>query len=252
MGALLQKIYKEKKRARACLRNCRTNHYLLIICTRVGGSKQNMKKSTIALCAVCLVFGLIIGVALCQPEIHRQRDELSLAGTQINELQTQLDELESSRLDLLDQIEMLQGDLESANAELQEVNHELEILENGVEYLSAYVEKDLEFLSLLLERLENYQFADLTLLVELGEASYDVDPSIGNTINSIVDDIERLLKWSTRMPLESAPCEERYTWLLEGYQIIGQYLIDYREFAKSFLEPIEMHLEAIRGLSLAD
>ena len=213
---------------------------------------QILKKSTIALCVVCLVSGLILGIALCQPEIQRQRAELSSARTQIDELQTQVGELESSRLDLMVHIEMLQVDLESANSELQEVSHKLEILEDRIEYLSAYTEKDIEFLSLLSERLENHQFTDLTLLVELRETSHDVDPSIASTINAIIDDIETFLDWSTRMPPESASYEERYTWLIQGYQTIGRYLIDYREFVRSFLDPIETHLEAVRGLSLAD
>ena len=213
---------------------------------------QIMKKTTIALCVACLVSGLVFGVALCQPEINRQRAELSSARAQISELQNQVDELGSSRLDLMGQIEILQGDLESANSELQEVSHKLEILENGLEYLSAYTERDVEFLSLLSERLENYHFTDLTLLVELREASHDVDPSTASTINAIIDDIETLLDWSTRMPPETATYEERYTWLMQGYQTIGRYLIDYREFVRSFLEPIETHLEAVRGLSLAD
>ena len=42
----------------------------------------------------------------------------------------------------------------------------------------------------------------------------------------------------------NAPHKERYMWLMEGYQTIGRYLIDYREFVQSFLEPVETHLEA--------
>lgn len=207
-----------------------------------------MKKTTIVLCVACLVCGLVFGVVLCQPEINRQRTELFSARAQVSELQTRVDELESSQNDLIFQIEMLQIDLESANSELQEVSHKLEILENALEYLSTYVDKDIKFLSLLSERLENYHFADITLLVELREVSHDVDPSTASTINAIIDDIETLLDWSTRMPPETATYEERYTWLMQGYQTMGRYLIDYREFVKSFLEPIETHLEAVREL----
>ena len=211
-----------------------------------------MERSTIVFCFVCLVSGVLLGVILCQPEIYRQRSEISSARAQVSDLQTQVDNLEALRSDLTDQVGTLQGDLEYANTQLQETSHRLEILENAVEYLSSYVEKDLEFLSPLLGRLENYQFADLDLLVEIREASHNVDPSIAATIDAIIDDIETLQDWAARMPPENAPYEERYTWLMEGYPTIGRYLIDYREFVKSFLEPIKTHLEAVRGLSLAD
>lgn len=211
-----------------------------------------MKKTTIALLAACFFVGLVFGVVLCQPEINRQREDISVARAQMGDLQTQVNELESSRSYLISQAEIMQVDLESAIAELQGANERLEFLENALDYLGAYVVKDVDFLSLLLERLEYYPFSDLALLEELKGASYDVNPSTASSISAIMDDIVTLSDWSTRMPLEDAPCDERYMWLMEGYQTIGRYLIDYREFVQSFLEPVETHLEAVKELSSAD
>ena len=208
-----------------------------------------MKKSMVALGVICAVVGLVLGVVLCQPEIYRQREELSSARTQIEDLQSQVDQLDGALEAASQMISTLQSNLSSANNELEEVREELEFLQNAVEYLGAYVEKDVEFLSLLSERLETYPFTDATLLAELRDAGYDVDPPIASKIDTIISRIEMLTDWSTRMPPETAPCEEQYTWLMEGYPILGQYLIDYREFVKSFLEPIETHLKAVEGLS---
>ena len=208
-----------------------------------------MKKSMVALSVIFAIVGLVLGVVLCQPEIYRQREELSSARTQIEDLQSQVDQ-RNGALDAASQmISTLQSNLTSANDELDEVRQELEFLQNAVEYLGAYAEKDVEFLSLLSERLETYPFTDATLLPELRDASYDVDPAIASKINEIISCIEMLTDWSNRMPPETAPCEEQYTWLMEGYPILGQYLIDYREFVKAFLEPIETHLTAVEGLS---
>ena len=208
-----------------------------------------MKKSMAALGVICAIVGLVLGVVLCQPEIYRQREELSSARTQIEDLQGQVDQLDGAVEAASQMISTLQSNLSSANDELEEVEQELEFLQNAVEYLGAYVEKDVEFLSLLSERLETYHFTDTTLLAELRDAGYDIDPAIASEINTTISHIETLMNWSTRMPPETAPCEDRYTWLIEGYQILGQYLIDYREFVKAFLEPIETHLKAVEGLS---
>jgi ABC-type transporter Mla subunit MlaD len=208
-----------------------------------------MKKSMVALGVICAVVGLVLGVVLCQPEISRQREELSSARTQIEDLQSQVDQRDDA-LDTASQtISTLQSDLSSANDELEDVRDELEFLQNAVEYLGAYVEKDVAFLSLLSERLEAYPFTNATLLAELRDAGYDVDPAIASKIDEIISCIDMLTDWSARMPPETAPCEERYTWLMEGYPILGQYLIDYREFVQAFLEPIETLLTAVEGLS---
>lgn len=195
---------------------------------------------------------LMINIEVLQGDLESKNTELIETNIEREALENQVNELESTQLYLVDQLETLQELLESTNAELTEKNDKLELLENAIEYLSPYIQRDLEFLSLLSERLENYPFMDPTLLLELREASYDVDPSIASTINIIMDDIEVFNDWSTRMPPESASFEERYTWLLEGYQVLGRYLIDYREFVKSFLEPIEAPLKGISTLSLAD
>ena len=208
-----------------------------------------MKKSMVALGVICAIVGLVVGVVLCQPEISRQREELSSARTQIDDLQSQVDQRDDALEAASQIISTLQSNLSSANDELDDVRDELEFLQNAVEYLGVYVEKDVEFLSLLSERLETYPFTDTTLLAELRDAGYDVDPTIASKIDTIIDHIDTLTDWAARMPPETAPCEERYTWLLEGYQILGQYLIDYREFVQAFLEPIETHLTAVQGLS---